>query len=166
MSVFDRLLPRRQEARNAPDPGFLELRSSFHNAIDELFRQFASEPFGVRSLDELTGGFSPRVDVTEDEHNVYVAAELPGLSPGDVELALERDALVLRGEKKHEKESEEHGWHRSERSWGSFMRRISLPVEIREDDVKASFKDGVLHVTLPRAESAKRHSRSIPVHSG
>lgn len=110
-------------------------------------------PFPVRGY--------PSVDVSETEKNVLVKAELPGLEPKDVDLTIERDTLILRGEKKQESEEKNENYHRVERSYGSFHRSIPLPVKVDAEKVKAKFKNGVLTVTLPKDKSARPRRVSI-----
>ncbi len=105
------------------------------------------------------GPFAPEVDVTEKEGELRVCVELPGVDEKDIDLSLSEDALTVRGEKKAEKEEKERGRHYVERTYGAFERRIPLPCEIAPDKANASFKNGVLTVTLPKsakASSAKK----------
>jgi HSP20 family protein len=119
-----------------------------------------------RDVFDLMGGFRgtelpfpvrgyPSVDISETENNVLVKAELPGLDPRDVDLSIERDTLIIRGEKKQESEEKQENYHRIERSYGSFHRSIPLPCKCDPDKVKAKFKNGVLTVTLPKDRSAR-----------
>jgi HSP20 family protein len=103
------------------------------------------------------------VDVNETDTAIEVTAELPGLTDKDMEVTLCDNELVLRGEKKMEKEEDRGGVHRVERSFGSFYRRIPLPREVVEDKVNAEFKNGVLHVSIPKAETEKTRSIKIKV---
>jgi HSP20 family protein len=107
------------------------------------------------------GGFVPRVDVVEREDELLVSAELPGLEEKDFQLEIHGDVLTLRGEKRDEHAEAGRGWRWSERSYGSFRRAIRLPVEVDSTRSSASYRDGVLTVTLPKAESAR--VRHIPV---
>ncbi len=99
--------------------------------------------------------FSPVVDVMEDADNVIVKAELPGLSKDDVQVTLQDNRLILKGEKKHE--SERRGWnyYQHESSYGAFSRVIELPSYIDARKAEARFKNGVLEITLPKTEEAK-----------
>lgn len=98
----------------------------------------------------------PRLDVFEKKGNLVVKADLPGMTKENVEVAVEEGDLVLRGERKEETEIEEESYFRSERTWGSFFRRIPLTFAVDPATVKASFKDGVLEVTLPLPKEAKK----------
>lgn len=100
-------------------------------------------------------GFSPRIDVVESEAEYLVTAEVPGLDEKDLQIEVHGDVLTLSGEKRAEHEGERKGWRWSERSFGSFRRAIRLPVEVEADKASASFKNGVLTVTLPKAAAAR-----------
>lgn len=117
--------------------------------IFDLVENFWREDFPV------SAHAYPSVDVSETEAEVLVKAELPGMDPGDVELTIERDTLIIRGEKKQESEEKNENYHRVERSYGSFHRSIPLPVKVDADKVTAKFKNGVLTVTMPKDESAQ-----------
>lgn len=138
--MFKSLLPRLREK---------SLAAKRPMSIADLMEDFWREPLGA--LPALFGesGY-PAVDVSEAGGVVTVKAELPGLDPKDVEISIENDALVLRGEKKFEDEEKKDNYHRIERSYGSFARLVPLPGKVREDEAKARFEKGVLTITLPR----------------
>jgi HSP20 family protein len=108
-------------------------------------------------------GFAPRLEVVEQESEFLVTAELPGLEEKDFQLEVHGNVLTLRGEKRSETSGEQKGRHFTERVYGAFRRAIELPVEVASDKASASFKNGVLTVTLPKAETAK--VRHIPVNA-
>jgi HSP20 family protein len=128
--------------------------------FDEVFRGF-DRGFDLAPSAAAFRGFEPRIDVEETAKEVLVTAELPGLEQKDFEIHLEGDLLTLRGEKRDEHGERGAGWY--ERSYGSFQRAIRLPVEVDADAVSASFKDGVLRVTLPKSRAAQ--VRTIPIRS-
>ena len=99
--------------------------------------------------------FSPAVDIVVEKDNVIVKADLPGLTKDDVSVTLQDNYLTIRGEKKHETEQKEANYFLSERVYGSFTRTIELPLAVDAKKIEARFKDGVLHVTLPKTEEAK-----------
>ena len=106
----------------------------------------------------------PRLDVTETDTEIEVVADLPGLEKEDINISLERDVLVIKGEKKEEhKETGKHV-HRMERRYGSFYRALRLPTEVKSEEIDASFKKGVLKVTLPKSDEAKKKIAHIEVH--
>ena len=116
-----------------------------------------------RSLPQ--GIWSPQVEMFERGDRLVVRADLPGLSKDDVELEIENDVLTIRGERKSEHEDERDGYYRSERSYGSFHRSIPLPEGSSAEDAQASFRDGVLEVTLPRPKPEQRRGRKIEIRS-
>jgi HSP20 family protein len=107
--------------------------------------------------------FAPRLEVVEQESEFLVTAELPGLEESDFQLEVHGNVLTLRGEKRSEQSGEQNGRHFSERVYGAFRRAIELPVEVASEKASAAFKNGVLTVTLPKAETAK--VRHIPVNA-
>ena len=132
---------------------------------DEMSRLFDVMPgrsaFDMRLFD---GDWAPAVDVYENDDNVVVKTELPGMVEKDIEIDILGDTLTIKGEKK--KEAEEKGdrhYHRLERVHGSFHRSITLPGEIESDKAKASFKDGVLEIELPKKETAKPKQIKVDV---
>jgi HSP20 family protein len=103
----------------------------------------------------ITEHWLPAVDVFERDGNVVVSAELPGMTEKDIELKVSGDTLTISGEKKEEKEVKEENYYRSERVYGRFSRRIALPKGADANKAQASFKNGVLEVTVPLAEPAR-----------
>lgn len=163
--MIKNLLPtvwRRSESpiRQAEEHPLFALHREMNQMFDEFFRSFDLSPFGGR---KNFGAFSPSVDVQEDEKEVIVKAELPGLDEKDVEVTLADDALTIRGEKKGEKEEKgKDYWHR-ETSYGSFRRVVPLPEGINTEKADARFKNGVLTVILPRLEEAKGKGKKIAI---
>lgn len=107
--------------------------------------------------------WSPSVDIYETDENIVLKAELPGVDKKEVSVEVKDNTLILKGERKREKEVKEENYHRVERSFGTFMRSFSLPVTVKQDQVKAKFKDGVLEVTLPKSEEAKPKQVKVEV---
>jgi len=138
------------------DP-MLTFQQQMNRMFDDFFRGWGIEAFGTTR--EGWDVFSPRVDVTETDNKIKVSAELPGLSQEDVDVSLSRNVLTIRGEKRQEREQRTHNYLRSERSYGSFTRSIPLPAEVNTDDVDATFRNGVLTVTLPKAEKPATRKR-------
>jgi len=132
--------------------------------MDELTRDFWPE---VSLRDFTTGGeleWAPRLDITETEKNVEVKAELPGLERKDIDITLDRDLLVIKGEKKVEKEEKDRYYHRVERRYGSFCRSVRLPARVKDEKINAAFKDGILTITLPKVEAEVKKITHIDVH--
>ena len=107
--------------------------------------------------------WSPAVDVSEDKDNIYVKAELPGLKQEEINVSLEDDVLTIQGERTSEKEEKDKQYHRIERSYGAFQRAIHLPTVINEESIKATYKNGVLDITLAKKEEAKRKQIKVDV---
>ncbi len=146
--MFKSLLPHLREK---------SLEAKRPMSIADVMEDFWREPFAGLSPFFKEGGY-PAVDVSEKDGVVTVRAELPGIEAKDVEITVENDALLLRGEKKFEDEQKKDDYHRIERAYGSFSRVIPLPGKVKEDEATARFDKGVLTITLPRdaAETAKK----------
>ena len=129
--------------------------------FDRLFKEAFTPLFGEGELSTRT--WAPPVDIYENENDIVLRAELPGVNPKDVEVKVEDNTLYLKGERKFEKETKEENYHRVERSYGSFARSFSLPNSINSEKVKAEFKDGLLTLTLPKREEAKPRTIKIDV---
>jgi len=110
------------------------------------------------------GGFSsPRVDVYQTDNDVIVKAEIPGVSKEDLNLYIDQNTIRLSGQTRKEKELKDENAYRTERYYGSFSRVIPLPVEVKSDQAKAEYKDGILSITIPKAEPTKNHGRKIDI---
>jgi HSP20 family protein len=105
----------------------------------------------------------PRVDITEDDKEYLIKAEIPEVDKKDVKVTVQERVLTIQGERKQEKEENGKRIHRVERFYGTFVRSFSLPEDVKEDDVKAEFKDGMLLVHLPKAEQPKPKAVEIQV---
>jgi len=110
--------------------------------VNRVFEDFWGEPWLARG-GEMVAGFAPQVDVTETDKEIKVCAEIPGVDAKDVDVTVEDDMLTIKGEKKYEREENEKGQYRMERSYGSFKRSIPLPVEVDDAKAKAEFKSEV-----------------------
>lgn len=104
---------------------------------------------------------TPSVDIFEEAEDVVVKAELPGMKKEDIEVKLTDNTITISGEKKKEEKIEKKDYYRLERSYGSFCRAFSLPVEVQTDKAKAQFKDGILEVRIPKSEEAKRKEKKL-----
>jgi HSP20 family protein len=132
-----------------PWEGFDEL-NRMRREMNRLFEGLTGWP-----LREARAGVFPLTNVTEDDHNYYVRAELPGMASDEINISVTGNSLSISGERKIRSEKEEARYHRREREAGKFSRMISLPGQIDTEKVKASCVDGVLTLTLPKAEAAK-----------
>jgi HSP20 family protein len=133
--------------------------------IDRLFDDFIGRrwlrPFGwERPLAEMPE-FVPSIDVIDREDEVVVRAEVPGYKKEEIEVSVSNSTLTLKGETKSEEKEERGDYYRCEISRGSFTRTIALPAAVDEAKAKASMKDGMLELTLPKLEKAKRHTIAI-----
>jgi HSP20 family protein len=138
----------------------------FRREMDNLFDGFLSEwPMRSSFLDRRMGTFLPQVEVSETEKEVRVTAELPGMDEKQVEVNLTQGVLTIKGEKREEHEENKRDFHHSELRYGMFERAIPLPADIDADKAKASFKKGVLRITLPKTAEAQSNRRRIPVES-
>jgi HSP20 family protein len=146
--------------RHEEDEPFHALQGNVYRVLSDFFSDLNLEPFGRRFT-----GVSPRVDVTESEKEIKVSAELPGLDEKDVDVSVTKKAVTIKGEKKEEKEEKAEGYYRSERTYGSFQRVIPLVCEIDTDKAEASFKKGVLTITLPKTPEAVQETKKIAVKS-
>jgi len=133
---------------------------SFRNEMDRLWNRFLGETPLARTITEE---WFPSVDVTETKDKLLITAELPGLEVKDVNVTVSGDILTIKGEKtKEEEEKDEHYYH-CERYRGSFQRSFRLPVNVQADKVDATFDKGVLKVTFPKAEEAKKKNIKVKV---
>ncbi len=100
-------------------------------------------------------GWYPAVDIAESKDEFLIKVEIPGMSKDDLKIKLQENVLTVQGEKKQEKETKEQNYHRMERSYGSFCRSFRLTSPVKQDKIDANYKDGVLSISLPKAEEAK-----------
>ena len=130
-----------------PFPGL----KSFEDTMNRLFAEPSARPW------------MPPVDIAETENELVVKADVPDVRFEDIQVNLENDTLTLKGQRKFEKASEKGGYHRIERSYGSFERSFTVPNTVDAEHVKADYKNGVLTVTLPKKESAKPRKINVEV---
>jgi len=134
--------------RWSPFRDLLGIQQEVNRLFDDLMTRRAEA--GVEGV-----AWVPAVDVAETEDAVNVKVEAPGVKKDDIKISVVNNVLTIRGEKKMEKETSEENYHRIERVYGSFVRSLELPAEVHADKVKASFKDGVLSIVLPKSEETK-----------
>ena len=147
----------------AGDP-ITALHDQMQTLFDDVTRQFGM-PQWQGLGDELPRGFlRPSVDIGENDSNYTLTIEVPGVNKDDVKVEVENDALVVRGEKRQEKDDSSDNYHVVERQYGSFQRVLDLPADADTEDVKASFNDGVLTINVARRpEKARSGARQIEV---
>jgi len=128
--------------------------------MNRLFNNLFDTPTGVVSGNRR---WIPAMDVAENSDAYVLRADLPGLAPEDVKIELENRVLTISGERKAEQRSEDNGWVRVERSFGSFRRSLTVPAGVDPAAITAAFDNGVLTVTVPKPEQAKPHRVQIAV---
>lgn len=149
------------EVRREEENPFAMMQREMNRVFDSFNRSW-----GLGAFPGFTGSFMPRLDVTEDARAFTVTAELPGMSEKEIDLSISGDTLTIRGEKKEEKEDNGRNYYYSERSYGTFLRSIPLPRQVEADKVSASFKKGVLTITLPKTAAAMESTKRIDVRTG
>ena len=122
---------------------------------DEINRLFDSTFGDFGRGTELFNGWTPALDLYEDKDNLVVKAELPGMKREEIEISVHDGTLSISGERKYEEKNQDAEPYRSERFWGRFHRTLALPKPVQSDKAKATYKDGILTVTLPKTEEAK-----------
>jgi HSP20 family protein len=137
-------------------PELWNIHRDFNRLFDGLLRG------GIQD-DGSYGVWTPAVDITEQENEYQVRVELPGVNKDDVKITLESNILTIRGEKKQEKDVKEESMHRTERVYGSFQRSFTLPTTVQEKEIQATYKDGILLISLPKAEEAKPKQIEVKV---
>jgi HSP20 family protein len=153
-----------------PQPNVPDVWQSFRSEMDRLFDRFAGG-FGFPSLRRMfdveptrrsmsSFGFSaPPIDISEDDKSYKLSAELPGLDAKDVDVSVSDDMLVLKGEKRQEKEQKDENYYFSERAYGTFQRSFELPASVDRDKITADFVKGVLTITLPKTATASKQKK-------
>ncbi len=123
---------------------------TLREAMDRLFDDSFTRPFGLAD-----GWHSPAIDLYQTDEEVVVKAALPGVKADEVQIHVAGDVLTIKGETKEQHESKQKNYHLREQRWGAFERSVVLPTAVVADKAKAEFEDGVLTVTLPKAEEVK-----------
>ena len=153
------LIPwRRRDLAGDSERSVKDLRREF----DNFFNDFFGEQWWLPEK-YLGNRFSPAFDISETETELILKAELPGVDPKDVDVSLQNNVLTIKGEKTEEQEENGEHMYRMERTFGSFSRSFALPCEVREGDVSAHYKEGVLTLKLPKAESSTKKRFRIEV---
>ena len=135
--------------------------ASLQNRLNQIFADYG------RGTDELsTTGFVPPVDIYEDEHNVTLKLEVPGIEEKDLDVRVENNTLTVRGERKFEREEKEENFHRIERRYGSFSRSFTLPNTVDSEKVEADYVNGVLQIRLAKKAEAKPKQIKVSVGQG
>jgi HSP20 family protein len=145
---------------------------SLRGEMDRLFDRFGFP--SLRRMLDMEPGFrpassfsfsAPAIDMSEDDKAYKISAELPGLDAKDVDLSISGGTLILKGEKRQEKEEKEKNYYFSERAYGSFQRAFELPSSVDREKIAADFSKGVLTITLPKTPDAQKQQKKIDVKS-
>ena len=157
------LIPFRTKRTSGMEPGTMATLADFRNEMNRLFEGFFSRPLPMPGWFETIepGQWLPAVDMSENDRQIHVRAELPGIDPKDVDVSVSEDRLVIAGEKKSATQETGNGWTHRESSHGSFTRSIPLPESVDPAKVTARYDKGVLTVEL--AKSPTSASRKVPV---
>ncbi len=157
---FPRNLPM-SRTREDMDP-FMLMRRQMNRLFDDIFGDFPLPGFDGSAGRQMV---SPKINVSETDKELRITAELPGVRADDIEVMLDEDSLTIRGEIKHEREDQDkdHNYHVRERFEGTFSRTLPLPFKADPGKVQASFRDGVLTITMPKPEEAQQKQQRIQV---
>jgi len=123
---------------------------TLREAMDRLFDDAFTRPLSLRDAWSV-----PAIDMYQTDDEIVVKAALPGIKADEVQINITGEVLTLKGEMKHEEEKKEKAWHMREQRWGSFERSVVLPTDVVADKTKAEFENGILTITLPKAEEVK-----------
>ncbi len=126
---------------------------TLRDAMDRLFDEAFTRPWGLSNGGRGLG--MPAIDMYQTDDDVVVKAVVPGIKPEDVQISVTGDTLSIKGEVKEETDNKQKAYHIHEQRWGSFERTLSLPTDVRADKAQAEFQNGVLTITLPKAEEVK-----------
>ena len=131
---------------------------SFNDRVQKFFNGFPS--LGL----DMESSFNPRIDISEDDKNIFIEAEIPGMKKDDLKISLQDNILTISGTKESLKEDKkDKSYFRSERSYGSFTRSFTLPAEVNPDKVDAKFEDGILNITLAKIHPQPKKEKFIEI---
>jgi HSP20 family protein len=137
--------------------------STLQDRINRVFRESYGQGSAGQDESLTTSSFAPAVDVYEDEHDVTLKIEVPGIDEKDIDVRLESNTLTVHGERKIEKEEKEENYRRVERQYGSFTRTFTLPTTVDSEKVSATYDKGVLKIALPKKAEAKPKQIKVSV---
>ena len=132
-----------------PFKDIVTLRDRMNRLFEEAFAGRGEE------REMISGSWYPNVDIHENDKELVLTAELPGVDEKDIDIETEGNTLIIKGKREMEKETKEEDYHRIERSYGSFYRSFSLPSNVYLDKIKAEYNDGVLRITMPKKAELK-----------
>ena len=123
---------------------------TLREAMDRLFDDAFTRPLSLRD-----GWSAPAIDMYQTDDEIIVKAALPGFKPDEVQINITGEVLTLKGEVKQQEEKQERAWHMREQRWGTFERSVVLPTDVVSEKAKAEFENGILTISLPKAEEVK-----------
>lgn len=143
----------------------LQLRREMDRLFENTFRGVGMSPFNTDFFTPLTssGLLKPQVDIAATDNEYTITVEVPGVSEKDVTIEIADNNMIIRGEKKQEKEEKDKNYYRIERSYGSFQRLLSMPEDADQDSIKAKFKNGVLTIKMPRKDVPKSGVKRVEI---
>ena len=146
----------------SPFRGFYDMQSEMNRMFDEVFGNLARTSGGGRQRGEVPSRWAPALDVLQEDGDIVVRAELPGVKQEDVDITLQNGVLSISGERRAEEQKEGSGYYVRERRHGSFRRTLVLPHDVEEGEISARFEDGVLEVRVPGG-AAERAPKRIQI---
>ncbi len=146
-----------------PVRDLLDVEREFSRMFNSLGNRFGITRRGDIDEEYDNAVWMPLTDISEDNDNFYFKADLPGIKKEDVKISYADGAISISGERSQEKETKDKKFHRIERSYGKYYRSFNIPTEIKEDKIKAEFKDGQLTITIPKADEVKPKEIDIKV---
>ena len=151
------LVPWRKE-----EEPFTSLQKAVNTLFDDFFRGWETPLMAGRDITKPVM-YAPDIDLSEDDKEIHITAELPGMEQKDIDVYVADDHLTIKGEKKAEHEEKRRNYYRRERSYGSFQRMVPLPADVDTSKVNALFKNGVLTINLTKTAEAQKAAKKIEV---
>ncbi len=141
--------------RYDPVDRIFNLREDFDDIVKDFFAGFSNVNTGR--------GVYPLLDIREDKEKYTISIEIPGVEKKDLKISVKKEKLIIQGEKREEKKRQEESYLRVERSYGNFMRSVSLPTEVDQSQITAKYNNGVLKITLPKTEKVKAKEVEVKI---
>lgn len=143
--------------------GWLDPFGELERLQDEMNKLFDFSLSRWPEKKDIERTWGPAIDVEEKEKEIVLKADLPGVGKNNVDISVEDDTLIIKGEKKEEKDEKRKGFRRRERFYGKFYRELNLPSYVDQESIKANYKSGVLTLTLPKKEEARKRGKRIEI---
>lgn len=152
------------QSGNTNEHPLLNLQRDIDQIFDNFFQGFSQPSLYGRNAG-INAMASPKINIAETNDTYQITAELPGVTENDVDVSLSQGVLTIKGEKKEEKEEKERNFHRIESSYGAFQRSIALPENADADNVNATFRNGILSITVRKNATAQAETKKIPINT-